>query len=272
MRVQYRKQWLRWHKGYEKYAVVKFQRMFKELANNIPFNALNEDDYKSIIDNSIKVNDFYKLYQEVYKHVGLIHGERTGKQINAQIDAIESKSFSLNDFITAFEKELLKFLLDRGGSRIVSVRYHYIKFIQEIIARGINDGKAIREITNDIQKLVKSRNWYRWQALRIARTETTAAANFAAVTSSRVSGVVMEKEWISSLDARTRRPPDSHFDHYDMNGVKVPLDTNFDVSGENLLFPGDPKGSAGNVINCRCTVAQIPKRDSNGKLVRTRPI
>ena len=269
MRVQYRKQWLRWHKGYEKYAVVKFQRMFKELANNIPFNSLNEENYESIIDGAIKESVFYTTYQEVYKHVGFKHGQRTGKQINAQIKAIESKAFSLNDFISLFERELLRYILDRGGSRIRSVRYHYIRFINEIIATGINDGKAIREITTDLQKLIKSRRWYRWQSLRIARTETTAAANFSAVTSSRVSGIEMEKEWISSLDARTRRPPDSHFDHYEMNGVKVPLDKNFDVSNEKLLFPGDPKGSAGNVINCRCTVAQIPKRDKNGKLIRT---
>lgn len=269
MRVQYRKQWLRWHKGYEKYAVVKFQRMFKELANNIPFNSLNEENYESIIDGAIKESVFYTTYQEVYKHVGFKHGERTGKQINAQIKAIESKAFSLNDFISLFERELLRYILDRGGSRIRSVRYHYIRFIQEIIATGINDGKAIREITTDLQKLIKSRRWYRWQSLRIARTETTAAANFSAVTSSRVSGIEMEKEWISSLDARTRRPPESQFDHYEMNGVRVPLDKNFDVSNEKLLFPGDPKGSAGNVINCRCTVAQIPKRDKNGKLIRT---
>ena len=272
MRVQYRKQWLRWHKGYEKYAVVRFQRMFKDLANNIPLDALTEDNYKGVIDGAIKENDFYIVYQDVYNYVGIKHGDRTGKQINAQIKKIESKAFSLNDFISLFERELLRYILDRGGSRIRSVRFHYVKFIQEIIATGLNDGKAIREITTDLQKLIKSRRWYRWQSLRIARTETTAAANFAAVTSSRVSGVVMQKEWISSLDARTRRPPESHFDHYDMNGKIVPIDEEFNVSGEELLFPGDPNGSAGNVINCRCTVAQIPKRDKNGKLIRTNRI
>lgn len=272
MRVQYRKQWLRWHKGYEKYAVVRFQRMFKDLANNIPLDALTEDNYKGVIDGAIKENDFYIVYQDVYNYVGIKHGDRTGKQINAQIKKIESKDFSLSRFISRFERDLINYLLNVGGFRIRSVRKHYISFINEIIASNINDGKAIRDIVKDLQKLFKSRKWYRWQSMRIARTETTAAANFAAVTSSKVSGVAMQKEWISSLDARTRRPPDSHFDHYEMNGKRVPLDEEFDVSGEELAFPGDPRGSAGNVINCRCTVAQIPLRDKNGKLVRLRPI
>jgi len=36
-----------------------------------------------------------------------------------------------------------------------------------------------------------------------------------------------------------------------------------------LQFPGDQKnGSAGNVINCRCAVAQRVKRDKNGNIIR----
>jgi len=42
-----------------------------------------------------------------------------------------------------------------------------------------------------------------------------------------------------------------------MQGVKSPLDIPFKVpygfgSFEALMFPGDPDGSAGNIINCRC--------------------
>lgn len=241
---------MRWHKGYEKYAVVKFQRMFKELANNIPLSALTEDNYEFIVESFVPVKVFFDTYQEVYKEVGFIHGKRVGKQINAQIKVIESKDFTLDSFISRFERDIISFIIDNGGVRIRSVRRHYIQFINEIIATGLNDDKTIEQITSQLQKLFKSRKWYRWQSLRIARTETTTAANFAAVTASRVSGVVMVKEWISSLDARTRRPPHSHFDHYDMNGERVALNKDFDVSGEKMSYPGDPKGSAGNVINC----------------------
>jgi len=114
-------------------------------------------------------------------------------------------------------------------------------------------------------KLIKSRNFYRWQALRIARTETTAASNYAATVSSSVSGVLMDKVWISALDERTRQ---GKFNHLEMNQKRVPLDKPFNVSGEKLMFPGDPKGSGGNVINCRCSVAQVVRRDADGNIMR----
>lgn len=54
------------------------------------------------------------------------------------------------------------------------------------------------------------------------------------------------KEWDSSGDQRTRD------DHFAADGQRVPFDQPFIVGGEALMFPGDPNGSAGNVINCRC--------------------
>jgi hypothetical protein len=73
--------------------------------------------------------------------------------------------------------------------------------------------------------------------------------------------------WISALDNRTREP------HYLMNRVKVPLNKPFNVGGENIMFAGAPKTvegrqtSGGNVINCRCSIAQVVRRDSNGNIM-----
>ncbi len=49
-------------------------------------------------------------------------------------------------------------------------------------------------------------------------------------------------------DSKTRE------DHAEADGQEVGMDEPFDVGGEQLMYPGDPAGSAGNVINCRCTV------------------
>jgi hypothetical protein len=39
------------------------------------------------------------------------------------------------------------------------------------------------------------------------------------------------------------------------------MGTAFEVGGESLLYPGDPGGDGGNVINCRCTVAFLTPQD-----------
>ena len=65
----------------------------------------------------------------------------------------------------------------------------------------------------------------------------------------------MKREWVSAQDDRTRDT--SEADHVDADGQTVGMKEPFTVSGEKLMFPGDPSGSAANVINCRCAVVFI---------------
>ena len=80
--------------------------------------------------------------------------------------------------------------------------------------------------------------------------------------------MLCKKVWISVQDSRTRRRPKDKYDHLHMEGIRVDAKDSFIVSGEEMMYPGDPKGSEGNVINCRCAVAQVPKRDADGNLIR----
>jgi hypothetical protein len=87
------------------------------------------------------------------------------------------------------------------------------------------------------------------------------------------SNLVMDKVWISAQDNRTRRRPRNKFDHLHMNGVTVPYEEDFNVSGEMLSFPGDQtngevRSSGGNVINCRCKVALLPRLGDDGLPIR----
>lgn len=62
----------------------------------------------------------------------------------------------------------------------------------------------------------------------------------------------IEKRWVTKGDSRTRSG------HLAAHGQSVPVDGFFLVARERgerkeeLRFPKDPRGSAGNVINCRC--------------------
>lgn len=91
-------------------------------------------------------------------------------------------------------------------------------------------------------------------AKRIIRTESVNAANYA--TNQSATDIFgkenLRKEWIATNDERTR------IDHARADGQVVGMDEQFLVGGEELSHPGDSKGSAGNVINCRCTNAPFP--------------
>lgn len=87
-----------------------------------------------------------------------------------------------------------------------------------------------------------------WQvrANRIARTESTGAYNAANLTALADEGVQF-KEWVATLDARTRP------DHVAAHGQQVLTTEPFIVGGASLMYPGAPGGPAGEVVNCRCT-------------------
>ncbi len=262
-REKYRKAWERYHRSYEKTAYKLLNGFFRESLSRLDVELLTESNYRVFTNFMITESSMQAIYLEIYSEIGLIHGQIVGKNINREL----TKNFTIENFISQFQRNLLTWLIESGGQRIVTVRKSFIEYINEVIARGINDGKSMSQIATDLQKLVKSRRFYRWQSLRIARTETTTAANYAASIASEISGFVMQKVWISVKDSRTRRPPEDRYNHWDMDGVKVSENSEFIVSGEKMRFPGDPNASEGNVINCRCTVAHVPKRDSDGNLI-----
>lgn len=261
-RELYRRAWLRLRRGYERNAFRIIINSLKKTAKKIPFDQLNETNYASLINVSVDRNDVFNAYFKIYQRIGLIHGERVGKGINKDI-----KKFELGRFTELFRRSLIQWLNTNAGQRIIIVRQNFIQYLIDIIANGIENNQTIRQIAKDIQNRVDSPSFYKWQALRIARTETTAAANQAAAVAGNASTIVLEKEWISSNDSRTRRQPKDEYDHIEMDFVKVEENGLFDVQGDLIRYPGDPNGRAENTINCRCTVALVPKRDAQGRLI-----
>jgi hypothetical protein len=90
----------------------------------------------------------------------------------------------------------------------------------------------------------------------IARTETMRASNAGADALYKDWGV-RQKEWISTNDKRVRTYENGKYDHLAANGQVVGIDESFTVSGEKLRHPGDPNGSLGNTINCRCSILPV---------------
>lgn len=258
----------RYHRGYEKRVNTILRRLFRKWGIAIQLEGDDPEQYASQISNSMPISDLYGTYQTIYTEVGLRHSQRVGDDINAQI-----KRFDYDSFAPAFEREVIDYLNKYGVGRIVTVRSAYFQYIMEILSKRLEDGPgeaiSATELSDEIHRAVNQPGFYKWQALRIARTETTAASNYAALKTGDSSMFVMEKVWHSAHDSRTRRHPDDRYDHWDKDGETVGRFETFSFNNgmDELLYPGDPTGEAGNVINCRCSIAIRAKRDKNGDLI-----
>ncbi len=267
-RNKYAKRYLAFHKGYEKRATTEIMRTFNTWVKSIPWGELQAGSYKSIINNSFNIDLLISSYIRIYTEIGKVHGKRISKDIKDEIKAADTPWLR---FLTIFEMNVSQFLRTFGLQRITKVRKTFFELVVEAMETRLGKGLTMSQAIDEVMKKVNNPRYYRWMAERIARTESTAASNYAAIQVAEVSGFIMVKEWMSIQDARTRRPPKSVFNHLAMNGTKVKLKDKFIFNGglDALRFPGDPEGAASNIINCRCSVAVIPLRDKKGELVRT---
>ena len=135
------------------------------------------------------------------------------------------------------------------------------------LSEGIDSGENITQLQERVLNVMAGR--IRSTPETIARTETIGAMNGGSIEAWRQSEVVESKTWLSALDDRTREPPESEFDHRTAHGETVHIDEPFVQTGEPLMFPGADEGSAGNVVNCRCSMtAGLRQRailSSNGR-------
>ncbi len=120
------------------------------------------------------------------------------------------------------------------------------------VSEGIQHGEAMPQIADRLRAAIDGvyENMSEARAMMIARTETMSSVNFGQFETYRGEGV-KQKEWLATQDDRTRD------DHAAANGQIVGIDEPFDVGGEQLIYPGDPNGDPGEIVNCRCTVLPV---------------
>lgn len=120
--------------------------------------------------------------------------------------------------------------------------------IQEALANG----ESIRKTQDRIHELFEFYSELRTET--IARTEMAAATNNGHLNAYRQANAG-GKRWLSALlGDRTRA------EHAAAHRQVVEVDQPFSVGGELLMHPGDQNGSAGNTINCLCTLAPVVRR------------
>jgi hypothetical protein len=126
------------------------------------------------------------------------------------------------------------------------------------LAKSLGDGIEAGESILDLQKRIEDQydelRGYRSEA--IARTESAGSMNFGSTATYKSAGV-SQKSWLGVQDDREREA------HLEVEGQIVGIDEPFSVDGEDLQYPGDPSGSAENVINCRCSI--LPEFGDQGE-------
>jgi len=129
--------------------------------------------------------------------------------------------------------------------------------VEASITEMIRNGGTVTELTTYLQtKVLPSISNYR--AKSIATTTTTTATNAGSnAMMEKFKDDVSEKQWFSQKDDKVRE--NFEYDHVAADGLRVKIDESFEVSGESLRYPGDPRGSTGNIINCRCFIIPIKK-------------
>jgi uncharacterized protein with gpF-like domain len=248
--------WTKLQPLYERKAYRIVQKHVKAILNNIAYKNATLGTYEWLIDGNITEEQIYKMFVEIYSTIGLNYGNR----VNKEIEKTKKANMLFNEFLL---KEILLYLSTDGGVKIASVRDTLVADLIKAIKESLGENATVIDLQNAIYNIVsKSQTFYKWQALRIARTETTSASGLAAMKTAEQSDLVMTKEWVSVTDNRTRN------DHRIENGQVADLEDTFIMaSGIKMQYPGDPKAPAKEVINCRCTVAFKAKRDAEGNLI-----
>lgn len=256
-----------------------------------------QDDWENDFENQLtkaertSVRDFTEFYKAEYNDaidLYLKNGQMT--QATAQGFFQDSKYVDMYSgmyskiglqFANWYSKNVEKYMPKADASNMQSIWRNAFAFMgQQVAAQRVTmvSSTAQATLTNTIRqfmtdpifqsggevvqaKMLRQKFDYLadYQAKRIVRTEATNAANYATeqAATNLFAGSDLTKTWRSGFDSRVRDA------HREANGQVVPFNSKFSVGGESLQRPGDPNGSASNVINCRCSMIVLPKVNAN---------
>lgn len=179
--------------------------------------------------------EFEPLFADAVQQTGLDALDELGLDINFDLDRPEVRA--------EIEGVLQNFAMKVNDDTYTQ--------LNALFKQAELDGAGIEELMKRIAGYFADRS-EDWQLERIARTVSTSLNNAGDEHAWKQSnGLVIGTQWLAALDARTRDA------HRQAHGQIRPLGVPFEVGGELLLYPGDVNGSAGNVINCRCSRAAV---------------
>ena len=193
-------------------------------------------------------NEALSIYEAGYRHSLVSLDRQLGVAMEWSVyDRNQLRALMLDEDRSPFSQVAYNRLgvNERRAERVIIPR------LQNELAQSVILGEGIPQINRRIRNTVNMS--YR-DAQRIARTETLRVANQGRMLGYEQArdeyGIEMVKEWIATLDPRTRDQ------HADIHGETAELDEPF---SNGLMHPLDPNGPPEEVINCRCVVVSVLK-------------
>jgi hypothetical protein len=246
-------------------ALKQYSPKFKKELQNQVNTYCRTLDYNAISDKAIK-KTIQKLHLAMGVKMAQISSKVVKRSVKGHYEALEVKSAETD----LFSYTILQYLQTQGLDQLASDITNTTKDqIRRYLIQSAEQNLTLPETI----VLLRGAGITDYRAELIARTETGRAANIGSMVGATSTGLVTVKEWIAAKDNRTRRIPRDQFDHYNMDGKKIPMDETFKLQNKKggfdlMLHPCDSSGSAGDVCNCRCTLGYEAQRDKNGKLLK----
>lgn len=142
-------------------------------------------------------------------------------------------------------------------NRLAGVPDRVYDQVKALTQQAIDAGDTNEELAERIEELFSAEGVASWdgRGMVVARTEAIAAHNAGTyagfLSMAEFDPQPWEKAWLSTSDGRTRPT------HRRADTQRVPLNQMFRVGRARLLYPGDPTGPPGEVIQCRCTLLML---------------
>jgi len=231
-------------------------QLYKQVAPYI--EALNSPSAINYIETLNESDAFRKEVRELWLKNWILPGREFAKSTADKYKKSTSYRIQTKDAATDFyDRYMFDYSLNEAGERITSItqtnREAILNNIRKSIVSGESEGMGADELAKFIQGNLRTdmKIISRYSAERIARTEIVGASNRGQLIGAQSLGYSMQKTWLPFIDSRTRTFNKGPFDHAITETVM--LHDKFVRTGEPMDCPGDPHGSAGNLINCRCS-------------------
>lgn len=144
-----------------------------------------------------------------------------------------------------------------AGKKVKIINESFKEWMSENLKSVLHDQtQSIEALTQTVYKEVLGRwdNVREWEIRRIVQTESLGALRTGGIESIKALNTPFVKTWV--ISGNNTRPA-----HQVMDGVTIDETELFLVDGEQMEYPGDSSqgASAGNIINCACTIIMTPK-------------